>query len=300
MSPTRVRALARARHSQKETKKRTNERESAASCCVSSELRGLFFFPSPEKKKKKKKLSHPFFSPEGGKVKKKVSLFLSSSTPHLPRARGLDGPPALAGSAGLGSGRRGGGRGVGPLAPAAGGARGAIGEERILEGRGEARRDDGDVELALVRVVDDLLFVVGFSFPVGAGMRETTVREKNTPREERAFPAQPQFDPPEKKKRKKKLTAPKMTLAAGSASEDTTCDTSLTSASVMSLPPVMLYTTPVARSIERSISGAEVAASAASRARPLPEATPTPSMAVPESRMMALTSAKSTLTCFVC
>jgi len=88
-----------------------------------------------------------------------------------------------------------------------------------------------------------------------------------------------------------------MTLALGSASDDTTCDTSFTSASVMSLPPVMLYTTPVARSMERSIRGADVAASAASRARPFPLATPTPSMAVPESRMMALTSAKSTLTC---
>lgn len=56
----------------------------------------------------------------------------------------------------------------------------------------------------------------------------------------------------------------------------------------------------MARSIERSISGAEVAASAASRARPLPDATPTPSIAVPESRMIAFTSAKSTLTfCFL-
>jgi hypothetical protein len=97
--------------------------------------------------------------------------------------------------------------------------------------------------------------------------------------------------------KKELLTAPKMTLALGSASDDTTCDTSFTSASVMSLPPVMLYTTPVARSMERSIRGADVAASAASRARPFPLATPTPSMAVPESRMMALTSAKSTLTC---
>ena len=91
-----------------------------------------------------------------------------------------------------------------------------------------------------------------------------------------------------------------MTLAAGSASDDTTCETSFTSAKVMSLPPVMLYTTPVARSIERSIKGAEVAASAleAADAAAVAEATPTPSMAVPESRMIAFTSAKSTLTFF--
>lgn len=56
------------------------------------------------------------------------------------------------------------------------------------------------------------------------------------------------------------ITAPKMTLALGSARDVTTSDTRLTSCSVRSLPPVMLYTMPVARSMLRSISGADVAA----------------------------------------
>mmetsp|Transcript_30079 Transcript_30079/g.74622 ORF Transcript_30079/g.74622 Transcript_30079/m.74622 type:complete len:267 (+) Transcript_30079:63-863(+) len=91
-------------------------------------------------------------------------------------------------------------------------------------------------------------------------------------------------------------TAPKMTLALGSARLVTTSETALTSCNVMSDPPVMLYTMPVARSMLCSMSGAEMAASAASSARFLPEATPTPSMAVPELFITALTSAKSTLT----
>jgi hypothetical protein len=56
------------------------------------------------------------------------------------------------------------------------------------------------------------------------------------------------------------MTAPKMTLAEGSAREVTTSLTRFTSCSVRSLPPVMLYTMPVARSIDRSMRGAEVAA----------------------------------------
>mmetsp|Transcript_33580 Transcript_33580/g.73286 ORF Transcript_33580/g.73286 Transcript_33580/m.73286 type:complete len:250 (+) Transcript_33580:452-1201(+) len=92
------------------------------------------------------------------------------------------------------------------------------------------------------------------------------------------------------------ITAPKMTLAAGSASPVTTSDTMFTSCRVRSLPPVMLYTSPVARSMDLSMSGADVAASAASSARFLPELTPTPSMAVPELVIIAFTSAKSTFT----
>mmetsp|Transcript_19843 Transcript_19843/g.32232 ORF Transcript_19843/g.32232 Transcript_19843/m.32232 type:complete len:423 (-) Transcript_19843:367-1635(-) len=91
-------------------------------------------------------------------------------------------------------------------------------------------------------------------------------------------------------------TAPKMMLAVGSARLVTTSDTMLISCSVRSDPPVMLYTMPVARSMECSMSGAEVAASAASVARFLPCATPTPSIAVPELFITARTSAKSTLT----
>mmetsp|Transcript_1984 Transcript_1984/g.4085 ORF Transcript_1984/g.4085 Transcript_1984/m.4085 type:complete len:207 (+) Transcript_1984:1385-2005(+) len=87
-----------------------------------------------------------------------------------------------------------------------------------------------------------------------------------------------------------------MTLAEGSASDVTTSETLLTSANVRSFPPVMLYTIPVALSIDRSIKGADVAAMAASSARFFPLETPTPSMAVPELHMMVFTSAKSTLT----
>mmetsp|Transcript_4682 Transcript_4682/g.11542 ORF Transcript_4682/g.11542 Transcript_4682/m.11542 type:complete len:245 (+) Transcript_4682:425-1159(+) len=90
-------------------------------------------------------------------------------------------------------------------------------------------------------------------------------------------------------------TAPKMMLHEGSARLVTTSDTRLTSCRVRSLPPVMLYTMPVARSMERWMSGAAVALSAACSARSLPDATPTPSMAVPLFDMMAFTSAKSTL-----
>ncbi len=98
----------------------------------------------------------PFFSQgEGEKSQKKFRL-TSSSAPHLPRAGGLDGPPALAAGGSLGSSSRGGRGGGDPLAPA-GRAGGAVGQEGVLEGGREARRDDRDVQLALVCVVDDLL-----------------------------------------------------------------------------------------------------------------------------------------------
>lgn len=65
------------------------------------------------------------------------------------------------------------------------------------------------------------------------------VREKNTKKERKKSKSKFEIRKKEEKT-EKKLTAPKMTLAAGSASDETTCDTSLTSAKVMSLPPVML------------------------------------------------------------
>lgn len=75
-----------------------------------------------------------------------------------------------------------------------------------------------------------------------------------------------------------------------------TWETLFTSCNVISFPPVILYTIPVADSIEEPIRGASVACSAASCARFLLEDTPTPSIAVPEFFMTAFTSAKSTLT----
>lgn len=75
-----------------------------------------------------------------------------------------------------------------------------------------------------------------------------------------------------------------------------TWDTLLTSCKVMSFPPVILYTTPVADWMEDPIKGARVACSAASSARFLLEETPTPSIAVPEFFITAFTSAKSTFT----
>ncbi len=61
-------------------------------------------------------------------------------------------------------------------------------------------------------------------------------------------------------------TAPKMMLQLGSAMLVTISLIVFTSDSVRLLPPVMLYTMPVARSMEHWISGALVAASAASSA----------------------------------
>ena len=70
---------------------------------------------------------------------------------------------------------------------------------------------------------------------------------------------------------------------------------SLTSCKVKSSPPVMFHTMPVARSMPKSRSGEEIAASAASRARFLPLARPIPIKEEPASAMTARTSAKSTL-----
>lgn len=94
----------------------------------------------------------PFFKEES-------FFFKTFLAPHLPRARRLDGPPTLARSPSSRARiRRGSGRGSVAL-PAPGRARGAVGEQRVLEGRGEARRDDGDMEFALVGVVDDLFLM---------------------------------------------------------------------------------------------------------------------------------------------
>mmetsp|Transcript_13636 Transcript_13636/g.57320 ORF Transcript_13636/g.57320 Transcript_13636/m.57320 type:complete len:252 (-) Transcript_13636:498-1253(-) len=91
-------------------------------------------------------------------------------------------------------------------------------------------------------------------------------------------------------------TDPKMTFASGSARLVTTSETALISCNVRSVPPVMLNTIPVARSMLCSMSGAEMAAIAASSARFFPCATPTPSIAVPLFFITARTSAKSMLT----
>mmetsp|Transcript_1861 Transcript_1861/g.7067 ORF Transcript_1861/g.7067 Transcript_1861/m.7067 type:complete len:220 (-) Transcript_1861:867-1526(-) len=91
-------------------------------------------------------------------------------------------------------------------------------------------------------------------------------------------------------------TEPKITFASGSANDVTTSETALISCNVRSVPPVMLNTIPVARSIDCSIKGADIAAIAASVALFFPCATPTPNIAVPESFITARTSAKSMFT----
>mmetsp|Transcript_6767 Transcript_6767/g.13954 ORF Transcript_6767/g.13954 Transcript_6767/m.13954 type:complete len:223 (-) Transcript_6767:320-988(-) len=63
----------------------------------------------------------------------------------------------------------------------------------------------------------------------------------------------------------------------------------------MSDAPVMVKTIPVACEMGKSISGEDIAAMAASRARPLPSAVPMPMSASPAAPMTACTSAKSTL-----
>ena len=69
------------------------------------------------------------------------------------------------------------------------------------------------------------------------------------------------------------------------------------SSRVMSLPPLMLITQPLAPSMRADSSrGLLIAAWAASMARERPEPTPMPSRAVPASAITERTSAKSTLT----
>ena len=71
---------------------------------------------------------------------------------------------------------------------------------------------------------------------------------------------------------------------------------SSTSYSVISCPPVILISTPLAPCIESSSrSGLAIAASAASRARLGPSASPVPIIALPISFMTMRTSAKSRL-----
>ena len=69
------------------------------------------------------------------------------------------------------------------------------------------------------------------------------------------------------------------------------------SSRVMSLPPLMLITTPLAPSMRADSSrGLLMAAWAASLARLRPDPTPMPSSAVPASAITERTSAKSTFT----
>ena len=91
------------------------------------------------------------------------------------------------------------------------------------------------------------------------------------------------------------MTLPKMMLASGCATEWMISAAWVTSESVTSVPPTMFIKMPRAPSIEASSRGEVMAARAAFTARPSPVEVPTPMMAVPAFRMMALTSAKSVL-----
>ena len=84
-------------------------------------------------------------------------------------------------------------------------------------------------------------------------------------------------------------------LASASAASEIIRAASSTSVMVMSGPPVILKSTPLAPSIETSRSGEEMAARAAIWARLSPTPLPMPIRADPASTMMVLTSAKSTL-----
>mmetsp|Transcript_71383 Transcript_71383/g.195663 ORF Transcript_71383/g.195663 Transcript_71383/m.195663 type:complete len:396 (+) Transcript_71383:42-1229(+) len=88
---------------------------------------------------------------------------------------------------------------------------------------------------------------------------------------------------------------PKMMLASSATMLPMTDATSFTSCSDMSELPVIVKTTPLARSIGKSSRGDETAARAASRARVLPKPRPMPMSAGPASVMTERTSAKSTL-----
>ena len=90
--------------------------------------------------------------------------------------------------------------------------------------------------------------------------------------------------------------APKMMLASASTSSRTRLAASSTSNSVMSRPPVMEMSRPLAPRMQTSSSsGLAIAFSAASMARLSPEASPVPIIALPISRMTERTSAKSRL-----
>ncbi len=90
--------------------------------------------------------------------------------------------------------------------------------------------------------------------------------------------------------------APRMMLASGSTSSRIRVAASSTSKRVMSRPPVIEIRRPFAPRIEvSSSSGLAIAASAAAIARPSPEASPVPIIALPISRMTERTSAKSRL-----
>ncbi len=89
---------------------------------------------------------------------------------------------------------------------------------------------------------------------------------------------------------------PKMMLASSSTSSLMRLAASSISNKVMSEPPVMLISTPLAPRIEQSSnSGLAKACSAALTARPSPSASPVPMIALPLSSIMLLMSAKSKL-----
>src|ERR1051326_7190210 len=91
------------------------------------------------------------------------------------------------------------------------------------------------------------------------------------------------------------MTAPKKILASGSTAAWMVSAASVTSASVRSGPPETLSSTPRAPSIETSSNGLEMAARAASIARPSPRPSPTAISAVPAFCITDFTSAKSRL-----
>ena len=89
---------------------------------------------------------------------------------------------------------------------------------------------------------------------------------------------------------------PKMMLASPSTSSRMRLAASSTSCRVMSRPPVMLISTPLAPFIEwSSRSGLEIALSAATRLRSGPSASPVPIIALPISPITVRMSAKSRL-----
>mmetsp|Transcript_14739 Transcript_14739/g.23218 ORF Transcript_14739/g.23218 Transcript_14739/m.23218 type:complete len:350 (+) Transcript_14739:269-1318(+) len=88
--------------------------------------------------------------------------------------------------------------------------------------------------------------------------------------------------------------APKMIFALGSTASYITSAAELISCNVMSCPPVILKTIPLALSIGKSKRGELIAATAASWALVFPEPVPIPIKALPASAITERTSAKST------
>mmetsp|Transcript_16603 Transcript_16603/g.40561 ORF Transcript_16603/g.40561 Transcript_16603/m.40561 type:complete len:300 (+) Transcript_16603:776-1675(+) len=89
--------------------------------------------------------------------------------------------------------------------------------------------------------------------------------------------------------------APKIILAFGSTASYITSAAEFISCKVISCPPVILKTIPLAFSIGKSNNGELIAATAASCALVFPDPVPIPIRALPASAMTDRTSAKSTL-----